>query len=293
MTTAGSARPPAISVEPISVRPDEAGQQREPEPGGPDHVDAPRPSRGVPARRRRPADQEGHEADRHVDEEHVAPGRGEELGPRAAQAGPGEGVRGVDRPEDGRADERPGGHPEERQRPDDPEGARAGRSGEEMRGRGRADRDEHAATEPLDETGRDELVHRLGEAGQRRPDHEDRQGAEERAASAPQVGHPAGERHRQDVDEQVAVDDPARLAQLDPGGGPVRVGKVVEDRRQRDGRDQQLHAGEEHARHRRRRAARARTGDPWRGVYVRAPRIHLDTAYRRLVASTSVDINGR
>ena len=43
------------------------------------------------------------------------------------------------------------------------------------------------------------------------------------APDAPQVGEPAGHRHRQDVDEQVAVDDPARLAQLDPAS---RVGSA-------------------------------------------------------------------
>ena len=41
VTTVGSARPPAIWVEPIEGQADEAGQEREAEPGGPDHVDAP------------------------------------------------------------------------------------------------------------------------------------------------------------------------------------------------------------------------------------------------------------
>ena len=79
------------------------------------------------------------------------------------------------------------------------------------------------------------------------PDREDRQRAEEQPPRAPQVRQPAGQRHRQDVDEQVAVDDPARLAQLDPGGAAARVGEVGEDRRQGDGRDHQLEAGQEHA----------------------------------------------
>ena len=39
---------------------------------------------------------------------------------------------------------------------------------EQVRGRGRADRDQDAATDRLDEPGRDQLVERLGGAGQRR-----------------------------------------------------------------------------------------------------------------------------
>ena len=89
---------------------------------------------------------------------------------------------------------------------------------------------------------------RLGQPGQRGAHHEDRERAEEQPPRAPQVGEPPGQRHREDVDEQVAVDDPARLAQLDPGGAAGRVGEVVEDRRQGDGRDHELEAGEEDAR---------------------------------------------
>ena len=66
-------------------------------------------------------------------------------------------------------------------------------------------------------------------------------------AGAPQVGQPAGHRHRQDVDQQIAVDDPAGLAQLDPGGATGGIGKVGQDRRQRDRGDQQFHPGQEDA----------------------------------------------
>ena len=63
----------------------------------------------------------------------------------------------------------------------------------------------------------------------------------------PQVGQPAGHRHRQDVHEQVAVDDPARLAQLDPAGARGGIREVGQDRRERDGRDHQLQPGQEDA----------------------------------------------
>ena len=81
--------------------------------------------------------------------------------------------------------------------------------------------------------------------GQRGPEGEDDERAHEQPAGAPQVGQPAGHRHRQDVDQQVAVDDPARLAQLDPGGATGRVGQVGQDRRQRDRGDHELEAGQE------------------------------------------------
>ena len=93
----------------------------------------------------------------------------------------------------------------------------------------------------------DELVHGLRRAGQRRSDREDDQRPHEQPPRPPQVGEPAGHRHRQDVDQQVAVDDPARLAQLDPGGAAVRVGQVGQDRRQGDRGDHQLEAGQEDA----------------------------------------------
>ena len=99
--------------------------------------------------------------------------------------GGGERVLGMDRAEDGRAEDRAGGHPEERQRADDPE--RPGPRGAvvQVRGGGRPDRDEHAAADGLDEAGGDELVQVLGGPGQRRPDDEHDQRAEEQPAGAP------------------------------------------------------------------------------------------------------------
>ena len=73
------------------------------------------------------------------------------------------------------------------------------------------------------------------------------QRAHEQPPDAPQVGQPAGHRHGQDVDQQVAVDDPAGLAQLDPGGAAVRIRQVGQDRRQGDRGDHELEAGQEDA----------------------------------------------
>ena len=222
-------------------------EQRQAEPERPDDVDPPGPARRLPVRGGGPGEGDGDDPDRDVDVEHPAPGRVEDRRGRAGQAGRLEGLGGVDRGEDRRPDDRPGRHAEEGQRADHAERARSSRAAEQVRRRRRPDRDQHAATDRLDQPGGDELVERLRGTGQRRAHREDDERADEQAASAPQVGQPAGHRHRQDVDQQIAVDDPARLAQLDPGGAAGGIGKVGQDRRQRDRGDQQLHPGQEDA----------------------------------------------
>ena len=91
----------------------------------------------------------------------------------------------MDRLEDGRAHERPGGHAQERQRADDAEGPRPGRPLEQVRGGGRGDRDDRAAAHGLDQAGRDELVERLGHPGQERAEREDREGRQEAGGERP------------------------------------------------------------------------------------------------------------
>ncbi len=152
----------------------------------------------------------------------------------------------MDGRQDRGAEERPGGHAQERQRSDEPERPCPRRTVEQVGGGGRPDRDEDATTDRLDEARRDELVEILGHAGEGAADREDHEPGEEQASRAPHVGQPAGERHHEDVHEQVAVDDPARLAQLDPGRNTVRVDEVRQDRRQGDRRDHELEPGEEH-----------------------------------------------
>src|SRR5204863_5100373 len=68
---------------------------------------------------------------------------------------------------------------------------------------------------------------------------EQRERQKEEPARSPQVGQPAGQGHRDDVDEQIAVDDPRGVAEL----GDVR--EIAQDRRQGDGRDHQLEARQE------------------------------------------------
>ncbi len=153
----------------------------------------------------------------------------------------------MDRREDRGAEERAGRHAEERERADEPEGTRPHRRFVQV-GRGRRpDGHQHAAADRLDEARRDQLVEVLGEPGEHRSQHEDAEGRKEQPAGAPQVGEPAGQRHREDVHEQVPVDDPARLAQLDPGRRAVRRDQVGQDRRQRDRGDHQLETRQEHA----------------------------------------------
>ena len=122
-----------------------------------------------------------------------------------------------------------------------PEGARPADAGEQVRrGRGR-DRDERPAADRLEEPGGDQELEGRGHAGEQAADREHHQRPEEHAPRAPQVGEATGERHRHHRHQQVAVDDPRRLPEARPAGD------VGDDRGQRDGRDHELEAGEEHA----------------------------------------------
>ena len=79
----------------------------------------------------------------------------------------------VEPAEDRGPEERAGRHPEERQRTDDPERARPSMALEEVRGGRRPDRNEDAATDPLDDPARNELVDRLTAAGDEAANDED------------------------------------------------------------------------------------------------------------------------
>jgi hypothetical protein len=229
-------------------QPDQATRQSDREQGGADHVDAAADPWSLPARRRGPCQGDRDDADRDVHVEDPAPGRGKRGGQRPAlEPEPLDGAFDVDPAKDRRADERAGGHAEERQRADHAERARPVVALEQVRRGRRRHGNEHAATNALEDPRGDELVEVLRRPGQPGTDDEQGQCANEQPSGAPQVGEPAGQRHRDDVREQVAVDDPARLAQLDPGGSAGRFDEVDEDRRQCDGRDDELEAGEEDA----------------------------------------------
>ena len=97
----------------------------------------------------------------------------------------------VDGGEDRRTDDGSGRHAEEGQGADDAQRTRPHRAPEQVRGDRRPDRDEHAAADRLDEPRGDELVHRLGGPGQRGPDDEHDERAQEQPSRAPQVGEAA------------------------------------------------------------------------------------------------------
>ena len=101
----------------------------------------------------------------------------------------------MDRAEDGHAQDRAEGHPEERQRPDEPERPGPCRTVIEMRRGRRPDRHEYPAADRLDEPGGDELVQVLGGGtGQRRADGKHGQRPEEQPPRAPRrrrAGPPA------------------------------------------------------------------------------------------------------
>ena len=248
LTTAGSTASPAMSLLPRSVSPISPLARATVNSDGADDVHAAGAARRLPAGRCSPGQCDRHDPDRHVHVEDPAPGRREDGGQRGPfQSEPLDGAFDVDPAQDRRPDERPGGHPQERQGTDDAERARSLVALEEMRRGGRGDRHEHPAADALHEARRDELVEVLRRPGQRRTHDEYRERAHEQAPRTPQVGKPAGQGHRHHVREQVGVDDPARLAELDPDRPTGRIDEVHEDRRERDGRDDQLEAGQEHA----------------------------------------------
>jgi len=105
------------------------------------------------------------------------------------------------------------------------------------------ERDERAAPEALEHARGDQLVEPLRSPGERRTDREEGQRQQEQAARSEAIARPSGQRHRRHVGEQVAVDDPARPAEL----RPVRDRRVTDDGRQGNGGDHELEAGEEDA----------------------------------------------
>ena len=139
-------------------------------------------------------------------------------------------------------DERPGGHAEERQRADDAE--RPGREWPSNRWLAAAVPTGTRIPPPTAWTSRATISSSSvwDAPGQEAARGERDEPDEEHRPDAPQVGEAPGQRHRHDVHEQVAVDDPATRA----GAASNRRGP--QDRRQRDGRDQQFEAREEHAR---------------------------------------------
>ena len=86
---------------------------------------------------------------------------------------------------------------------------------------------------------RDQLAEARRSAGEHGARHEDHERDQEHPAHAVPIGELAGQRHDHDRDEQVAVDDPGRGAELGP------VGEVDDDHGQRDRGDHQLEAGQE------------------------------------------------
>ena len=217
-------------------------------------VEPPGPPGRLPAAAGGPGHDEGDDRDRDVDVEDPAPGGHEQAAGRRARVDAQLRQRRgrVDRAQDRGAQERSGGHAEERQRRDEAQGPRTPGAREQVRGcRGR-DRDQRPAADRLDEPRGDQQLERRRHAGQQAADREHDERREEQPPRAPQVGHPPGQRHRDDRHEQVAVDDPRRLAEA----GPAR--HVGHDRRQGDGRDHELEAGRGTRRRPGRRAAGTR-----------------------------------
>ena len=242
-TTAASAssaaRRPRPGRAPVPAISRDADERQADQPGRPARApnqDRPERRRSRPGRRgvsqpgeAAQASDERGDPDRHVEVEDPAPGRDEESRP----AGPRRRRRSRPAPSSAWIAPRiaapangPAAMPEERQRADDAERPRPRvrpRTGARRRpcrpGPGRRHR-------ALDEPRRRSAGRGPGpRPASADPTMNTTSAAEEQPAGAPQVGQPAGQRHRHDVDEQIAVDDPAGLAQLDPGRAAGRVGR--------------------------------------------------------------------
>ena len=198
--SADRARPPRATLQMIA----------------PDDVQAGRPARRLPAGATRPRRRAGRTMpDRDVDVEDPAPRRASGRR-RTAPARPTpsrlERRLDVEPAEDRRPEERPGGHPEERQRADDAERPRPGVALEQVRRRGGPDRDEDAAADALDDPRRRSARRASGRGRRAASPTMNTTSAPRNSRRAPQTSaSAAGQRHRDDVGEQVAVDDPRRV----------------------------------------------------------------------------------
>ncbi len=114
-----------------------------------------------------------------------------------------------------------------------------------MAGERHREGNQRAAAEALDYPGRDQPVDaalRARESGHPRtqaPSREQEERDHVQAAGAPQVRGPAGEWHRNEVGQQVGVDDPRRASEIAPAA------EVGDDGRQRDRDDHELRAADQ------------------------------------------------
>ena len=238
------------SFEPRRVRPSSPATSATPNEAAPTTSTRPAAARRLPVRGGGPGEHQGDDPDRDVEVEDPAPGRREDRGRAACRAArrrrappPGGPRRGWRRPTTG-----PAAMPRKVSAPITP--SARGRIAPPNRCDAAAVPTGTSTPPPTAWTSR-AAISWSSVWGRRRartrPMKID-QRAQEQPARAPQVGQPAGHRHGQDVDQQVAVDDPADAlrssTQADPPFGSAEVGQ---DRRQRDGGDHQLEPGQEDA----------------------------------------------
>ena len=196
---------------------------QEPEPGAAEHeaghVEAAGVDRLGPLQEEEP-EEHGHDADRHVHEEHPAP---REVGDQeAAEHGPDGGRQG------GAEGDEAGGP--------DPLGGR-----EDPVEHGHADRRHHAAARALHDAEQHQLGHVLGQTAQGRADGEDDDRGQEHAFAAEAVAQPTRRRDEDGQAHEIGDHDP-----VDGGRGDV---EVAADGGQRDVHDRDVHDVHEHRRH--------------------------------------------
>jgi hypothetical protein len=95
--------------------------------------------------------------------------------------------------------------------------------------------------ESLDDTGADQRLEVRRRAGRDARGREHHEADREQRRHVEPIRGASGKWHDRDVRDQIAVDDPGRLAQ------PRPVGEIAQDLRQCHGRDHQLDPDQEHA----------------------------------------------
>ena len=187
----------------------------------PSEVDPTAPARRLPAAAGRPGDHERRDPHRDVDVEHPAPGGREQVDrPRDPGATPSRSsaTSGWNEPRIAAPSTGPAAMPRKVSAPITP--SARGRAAPSYRwdAAARRDRDQRAAADGLDEAGEDQQLERRRRAREQRAEREHDERPEEQPAGAEQVGEPTRDRHRDHVHQQVAVDDPRRLAEAGPAG---------------------------------------------------------------------------
>ena len=171
----------------------------------------------VPVGQRSPAPHECDDRSGGTQVEDPAPRRHQQVErDRPGQSSPHEGRSQVEVLQDGRTQEWTQCHAQEIGRAHGTQGAWPRRPREQPACACRRERQDGATAKTLHDPGQDQLMQRACRARQHRADREHRQRPQQQWRQPEPVGGPAGQRHRGDVRQQIAIDHPTGQAKLVP-----------------------------------------------------------------------------